>query len=439
MRKSSAANQAAEKVEIASAAPEGASAFERFTASLKRYPDTKPRIPAATLTRNFQKTLSQTTARKRVARAIGEDTTGNAGKQIVNVIPRVLTRAAGGAGGGEFSEGADVDVGGRKVGGGKRAQHGQNGEIGIEVGASGLFLFDGIDLASEKSAVGGEADFEDEGDAVFGGQIEAAIGGEIAEGVGNQMAAVNFHGADDVGAGADDELGSVVDHGVGEAAEIAAIFADEALVAGGYVLVSGAFGASMKRDDDDVGFGPGCADGVDGVIEIKEVVTRGVGGKGDDGDSGAADGQVGDVADFSGMSDAQGIEDVAGTGAPFLPEIEGVIVGQTHDGEAGGLEILSVAGGDAKGIAVDGLGDGSFSGFTMFGVTGWGGRSAGVGEPASALFCSAVIHERAFEIAEDDVSFLQDGRDFLKKIDAIVGRESGFVGKTRAQHDVADG
>jgi len=47
--------------------------------------------------------------------------------------------------------------------------------------------------------------------------------------------------------------------------------------------------------------------------------------------------------------------------------------------------------------------------------------------------------QRAFEIAEDDVSLLQDGRDLFKKIGAIVGRQARFVGKTRSQHDVADG
>ena len=37
-----AAEEAAEKVDFAAAAPKGASDFKRLTVSLKRYPDTKP-------------------------------------------------------------------------------------------------------------------------------------------------------------------------------------------------------------------------------------------------------------------------------------------------------------------------------------------------------------------------------------------------------------
>jgi len=203
-----------------------------------------------------------------------------------------------------------------------------------------------------EAALGGEAGAQDPGEA---GDVVGVLEQEVAEGVGDGAAAVAFDALEDVGVVADDEVGAVVEEGLGGAA----------LVGRGVV---GVLLAPVDEHDDEVVAGAGGGD--DGAEEGVEV------GGGEEGELGGAvevggvaagcDGEDADlpVVAFDGLDaeqwgfcargaerdEAELAEDDGRVEHALGAEVEGVVVGEAEGREAAVDEVLGHLLGGAEAV-----------------------------------------------------------------------------------------
>ena len=150
----------------------------------------------------------------------------------------------------------------------------------------------------------------------------------------------------------DDEVCTRIDDGVREPDDIAPVAAEVALVAGRDVLTVGALGASVHRDDDDVGRPRRAAHEPLRGADVRERRRPLVRGEADERHVDRAHGLHADLAAPARMSDADRGEGVDRLPETCLAEVVRVVVREADDGEAGVREPRGVRRWDAEGAAL---------------------------------------------------------------------------------------
>ena len=111
----------------------------------------------------------------------------------------------------------------------------------------------------------------------------AAAASEVPEAVGDEVSVVELHAAQHVRAVADHDVGTGIDHGVGEGPDVAAVLVVEDLRAIGGVRLVGPLGAHVRLDHDDVGLFLRLLHQFDVGRDVVDVVVGVVGREADDG------------------------------------------------------------------------------------------------------------------------------------------------------------
>ena len=163
---------------------------------------------------------------------------------------------------------------------------------GSGAGPAGPDLDRGLDAARDEFAFVVERRQQDRRDAADAFDADAVVRREIAEAVGDEPVVVDLQRPHHVRTVAEHDVGAGVDHGVRELHHVAAILAGEDLARERQHFGAIAFGAAVKRHDDDVVFRGQLRHQRQPDLRIVERVRAHVGRKGHHGDAPA----VGDEA-----------------------------------------------------------------------------------------------------------------------------------------------
>ena len=142
---------------------------------------------------------------------------------------------------------------------------------GSRAGTPRLEYPHGDDRAGNPAPVAAERHPEDAGERPNAAPVQARMPGEVAEAVGDQAPAAELHPAQDVRPVARDQVGPRVHHRVRERDHVAAVLAEEVLVAAVDVRGVRALGSRVHRHDDQVGAGNGVAHALGGGRDVEEV------------------------------------------------------------------------------------------------------------------------------------------------------------------------